>query len=55
MPPPYHQQTFDKTKKVDEAEVLLKYLDFNKPFHIFTDSSDYQLGVVMVQGKSDIP
>jgi hypothetical protein len=55
MPPPYHQQAFDKTKRVVETEVLLKYLDFNEPFHIFTDSSFYQLSVVMVQGKNDIP
>jgi hypothetical protein len=29
--------------------VLLRYPDFSKPFDIFTDTSDYQLGVVIAQ------
>jgi hypothetical protein len=44
-----HQQAFDKIKKVIGTEVLLCYPDFNKPFHLYTDSSDYQLGAVIMQ------
>jgi RNase H-like domain found in reverse transcriptase len=42
--PPTHQLAFDKIKKVIETEVLLSYPDFGKPFHIYTDASDHQLG-----------
>jgi hypothetical protein len=38
-----HQQVFDKIKKVIGTEVLLCYLDFNKPFHLYTDASDHQI------------
>jgi RNase H-like domain found in reverse transcriptase len=30
-------------------EILLAYPDFSKDFHIYTDSSDYQLGAVIMQ------
>jgi hypothetical protein len=50
-----HQQAFDKIKKVigTEIQVLLCYSNFNKPvlFHLFTDSSDHQLGAVIMQDK----
>jgi hypothetical protein len=51
-----HQQAFDKIKKVIGTEVLLCYPDFNKPilFHLFTDASDHQLGVVIMQDKKPI-
>jgi RNase H-like domain found in reverse transcriptase len=34
--------------------VLLAYSDFNKPFHIYTDASDHQLGAVIMQDKKPI-
>jgi hypothetical protein len=37
------QQAFDKIKAIVCHEVLLLYPDFNKPFHIHTDASHYQL------------
>jgi hypothetical protein len=46
-----HQQAFDKIKKFIGTEVLLCYPDFNKPFHVYTDASDHQLGAVIMQDK----
>jgi hypothetical protein len=51
---PSHQQAFDKIKKVIETEVLLAYPDFNKPFHIYIDASDLQLGAVIMQDKKPL-
>jgi RNase H-like domain found in reverse transcriptase len=51
---PSHQQAFDKIKKLIETEVLLAYPDFDKPFYIYTDASDHQLGAVIMQGKKPI-
>jgi hypothetical protein len=36
------------------CEVLLSYPDFNKPFHIYTDASHYQLGAVISQDNHPI-
>jgi RNase H-like domain found in reverse transcriptase len=49
---PTHQLAFTKIKKVIETEVLLSYPDFDKPLNIYNDASDYQLGAVIMQGKS---
>jgi hypothetical protein len=49
-----HQQAFDKIKKFIGTEVLLCYPDFNKPFHLYTDASDHQLGAVILQDKKPI-
>jgi hypothetical protein len=51
-----HHQSFDKIKKVIGTEVLLFYPDFNKPvhFHLYTDTSDHQLGAVIMQDKKPI-
>jgi hypothetical protein len=48
-----HQQAFDKIKKVigTETQILLFYPDFNKPFHLYADASDHQLGAVIMQDK----
>jgi hypothetical protein len=51
---PTHQQAFDKIKKVIETEVLLSQPDFDKPFHIYTDASDHQLGEVIMQDKKPL-
>jgi RNase H-like domain found in reverse transcriptase len=48
---PTHQLVFDKIKKVLGTEVLLSYPDFEKPFHIYTDASDHQLGAAIMQDK----
>jgi hypothetical protein len=50
-----HQQAFDKmiSKKVIGTEVLLCYPEFNKTdsFHLYTDTSDHQLAVIMQNKK----
>jgi hypothetical protein len=46
---PSHQLAFDKIKKIMENGVLLVYPDFDKPFYIYTDVSDHQLGEVIMQ------
>jgi RNase H-like domain found in reverse transcriptase len=51
---PTHQLAFDKIKKVIETEVLLSYPEFVKPFHIYTDASDHQLGAVIMQDKKPL-
>jgi hypothetical protein len=46
-----HQQAFDNVKAIIAKEVVLAYLDFTKPFGIYTDGSTVQLGSVITQGN----
>ncbi len=46
-----HQQAFDNVKATIAKEVVLAYLDFTKPFKIYTDASTMQLGAVITQGN----
>ncbi len=39
-----YQQAFDNVKAAITNEVVLAYLDFTKPFEIYTDASMMQLG-----------
>jgi hypothetical protein len=48
------QQAFDKIKAIVCRKVHLSYPDFNKPFHIHTDASHYQLGAVISQDNYPI-
>ena len=49
-----HQEAFDKIKQAITDEVMLSFPDFNKPFEIHTDASDYQLGSVIMQDRRPI-
>jgi hypothetical protein len=49
-----HQQVFDNVKATIAKEVVLAYLDFTKPFEIYTDASKMQLGSVITQGNRPI-
>ena len=49
-----HQHAFEQVKKVVSKETLLAYPDFNQPFEIHTDASDYQLGSVISQNNKPI-
>jgi hypothetical protein len=42
-------EAFEKSKKNIETELLLCYPDFSKPFHLYSDASDHQLGAVIMQ------
>jgi RNase H-like domain found in reverse transcriptase len=43
------QKAFKDIKAIMSRGTLLAYSDFSKDFHIYTDSSDYQLGAVIMQ------
>jgi ABC-type iron transport system FetAB ATPase subunit len=49
-----HQEAFDKIKQVITNDVMLSIPDFNKPFEIHTDASDFQLGAVIMQERRPV-
>ena len=44
-----HQTAFDQVKATIVQDVVLVYPDFSKPFEIYTDASERQLGIVITQ------
>jgi hypothetical protein len=36
-------------KAIIAAETMLAYPDHNKPFEVYTDASDYQMGAAIIQ------
>ena len=46
---PLMNKAFTDTKRIISQNVLLAYPDFNAPFDICTDASDFQLGSVITQ------
>jgi hypothetical protein len=48
------RQAFKEIKALISEDVLLLFPDITKPFHLFTDASDYQLGATIVQDGKPI-
>ena len=46
------QKAFETIKRVMSRQVLLAFPDFSKPFEIYCDASDNQLGLVIYAGKA---
>ena len=42
-------QAFEDIKKIVAEDAMLHYPDFNKPFELHTDSSNYQMGTIISQ------
>ncbi len=49
-----HQHAFDNVKVNIAKEIVLAYLDFMRPFEIYTDASTIQLGAVISQDNRPI-
>jgi hypothetical protein len=49
-----HQQAFDNVKSTIANKVVLAYLNFTKPFKMYTDASTMRLGTVITQGNRTI-
>jgi hypothetical protein len=49
------RRLFKEIRNTIAYQVLLRYPDFSKPFDIFTDASDYQLGAVIAQESWPTP
>jgi hypothetical protein len=51
---PIHQQAFDNIKAAIAKESVLAFMDFLKPFEIYTDASAIKLGAVIAQDSRPI-
>lgn len=48
------QEAFEEMKRVISKQTLLNFPNFNEPFHVYTDASDYQLGAVIMQNDKPL-
>ena len=48
------QEAFNKIKAIIAKQTTLKFLDYNKPFIVYTDASNYQLGGVGRQHEQPV-
>jgi hypothetical protein len=51
---PECQKAFDSIKVLLAKDAFLKYPDHNRPFHIYCDASDLQLGAVIMQDNAPV-
>ena len=49
-----HLDTYKQAKKMITTKVKLAFLDYSKPFHLYTDANDTQLGATLVQDWKSI-
>jgi len=44
-----HQKAFEEMKALITQDVMIHYPDHNLPYHIYTDTSEFQMGFVIMQ------
>ena len=49
-----HQTTFDNIKTTIAKDVVLTYPDYSQGFEIYTDSSKFQVGVIITQNNRQL-
>jgi hypothetical protein len=49
-----HEQAFQKMKDIIAQDIMLTYPQFDKPFHVYTDASELQIGGVIMQDSKPL-